>query len=201
MKISTIFAAGALLALSYGAVLAQGTSTDNPRGFYVGGGFGQFNVKVNSPSNVFSTIGNFDDSDTAWTLFTGYRFNQFFSVEAAYVDFGSPEDRFTATGSSGDYSVELNGFAPSVVATYPIGPVEIFAKLGYLFYDLNVRADLDNLGGNVFRSDDSGEDVVIGGGVGMTFVERLNVRAEYQKVDVDGTDDANALWLTSSWRF
>jgi hypothetical protein len=45
----------------------------------------------------------------------------------------------------------VNGFAPYVVGTVPICPVELFAKAGYLFYDLEV--DVDDL--NI--EDDSNE--------------------------------------------
>jgi hypothetical protein len=40
-----------------------------------------------------------------------------------------------------------------------------------------------------------------GFGVGMTFFERLNARLEYEKIDSDFVDDADALWLSGQWRF
>ena len=64
----------------------------------------------------------------AGKAFVGWRFNPYLAVEAAHVDFGTPHDRFTTTGSSGDYQVELSGLAPFVVASVPLGrsssPVE-----------------------------------------------------------------------------
>jgi hypothetical protein len=35
------------------------------------------------------------------------------------------------TGSSGDYRLRLKGFAPCVIGTLPLGPVELFGKAGY----------------------------------------------------------------------
>jgi hypothetical protein len=72
--------------------------------------------------------------------------------------------------------------------------------LGYYFYDLELSGnfDLDELD---FDSDDSGEDVMYGVGIGMTFLERLHVKAEYEEIDVSGVDDSNAYWLTGQWRF
>ena len=198
MKITKhLIAAGALLALSSGAAFAD----DNEHGWLIGGGFGQFNLQIDDLGDLGDSIANFDANDSSWKLFTGYRFNKYLSVEAAYVNFGEPGDDFTADGTSGDYSIGLSGFAPYVVGTIPLGPVELSAKLGYYFYDLKVNSDFDSLGGNLFSSDDSGEDVVYGVGVGMTFMEHLNTRFEYEWVDIDGTNTANAYWLTAAWRF
>ncbi len=191
--------AGAVLALSAGAAFAQSSSSENDRGFYAGAGLGQFNVKVHG---IAGTLDEFDSDDLSWKIFAGYRLNRYLALEGAYVNFGEPTDDFSTAGSRGDYSIRLSGFAPYVVGTLPLGEsFEAFAKLGYYFYDLKVRADLDDLGGNVFRSDDSGEDVVWAVGLGTTFMQRLNARLEYERIDAKGTSDANAFWLTGAWRF
>jgi hypothetical protein len=148
-----------------------------------------------------NAIERLDDDDAAWKIFAGYRFNPYISLEGAYIDFGGPSDRSSASGSSGDYEVELNGFAPYLIGTFPLGPVELFGKVGYYFYDIELRADLDDLGDDVFQSDSSGEDLLYGFGVGMTFFEHLNARLEYEKIDADDVDDADALWLSAAWRF
>ncbi len=198
-------AAGALLALvltlATGVAHGQGYAPDNERGWYVGGGVGQFGVEIDGLDGLDDTIADFDADDTAWKLFAGYRFNPYLSLEAAYVNFGEPGDDFSSGGSSGDYTLNLSGFAPYLVGTVPLGPLELFAKIGYYFYDLEIDADLDDLGGDVFTSSDSGQDMVYGVGVGITFMERFNARLEYENIDVEGTDDANAFWLTGAWRF
>jgi hypothetical protein len=193
-----ILAAGALLVLGIGTAAAQ---TENQSGFYVGGAVGQFKLKLNGFNGVTDAIGSFDDGDTAWKAFAGWRFNPYLAVEAAYVDFGRPKDQFTASGSSGDYQVELSGLAPFVVASVPLGPVELSGRVGYYFYDVKTRADFDDLSGNVFHSSDSGEDLAYGVGLGLTMFERLNARLEYERIDLKGADNSNALWLSGSWRF
>lgn len=192
-------AAATLIALSGGAVSAQ--AQENERGFYAGGGVGQFNVQIDDIDDTDDAIERLDDDDTSWKLFAGYRFNPHISVELAYIDFGDASGSTTASGSSGDYSVSLSGLAPYIIGTLPVGPVELFAKAGYYFYDVDVNADLDDLGGDVFNSSDSGEDFLYGFGVGMTFFEHLNARLEYEKIDADAIDDADALWLSGAWRF
>lgn len=194
-------AAATLIALSGAALSAHAAESDNSRGFYVGGGVGQFNVKIDDIDDTDEALERLDDDDTSWKAFVGYRFSPYFAIEGAYVDFGGPSDRSTASGSSGDYKVELSGFAPYVIGTLPLGPVELFGKVGYYFYDVDITADLDDLGGDVFSSSDSGEDLLYGFGVGMTFFEHLNARLEYEKIDADNIDDADAIWLSGAWRF
>lgn len=193
-----VIATATLLALT-GAW--TGAHAENEKGFYAGAGVGQFNVKIDDIDDTDDAVERLDDDDTSWKLFAGYRFNPYFAVEGAYIDFGGPSDSFEASGSSGDYKVELDGFAPYIVGTLPVGPVELFAKAGYYFYDVDVTADLDDLGGDVFRSSDSGEDFLYGFGVGATFFDHLHARLEYEKIDSDEIDDADALWLSGAWRF
>jgi hypothetical protein len=64
-----------------------------------------------------------------------------------------------------------------------------------MFYDIEVNSDADNL------IDSSGHDPVFGAGIGLTLFERLALRAEYERIEIDELDDANAVWLTAAWRF
>jgi opacity protein-like surface antigen len=193
-----IIPAATLLALVGGWSAAH---AENERGFYVGGGVGQFNVQIDDIDDTDDAIERLDDDDTSWKLFAGYRFNPYISLEAAYIDFGRLSDRFEASGTSGDYQVALSGFAPYVIGTLPLGPVELFAKVGYYFYDVDLKVDLDDLGGDVFSSKSSDQDLLYGVGVGMTFLEHLHARLEYEKIDSDVLDDADAIWLSGAWRF
>ncbi|HWK73231.1 MAG TPA: porin family protein [Povalibacter sp.] len=193
-----VLAAATLLALGCGANAAR---ADNERGFYVGAGVGQFNVKIDDIDDADEAIERLDDDDAAWKIFAGYRFNPYIALEAAYIDFGRPKSRFAASGSSGDFKVSLDGFAPYLIGSLPLGPVEVFAKVGYYYYDVKTSIDLDDLGGNVFRSKKSDQDFLYGAGVGMTFFDHLHARLEYEKIEADQLDDADALWLSGAWRF
>jgi hypothetical protein len=42
---------------------------------------------------------------------------------------------------------------------------------------------------------------VAGVGAGVTFIEHINVKIEYEYMDVDEVEDAYTLWLTAAWRF
>jgi hypothetical protein len=78
----------------------------------------------------------------------------------------------------------------------PVGPIELFGKAGVIFYDFEVDTP-----GNGRLIDTSGEDLVLGVGIGATLFDRLNLSAEYERIDIDELDDANAVWLNAAWRF
>jgi len=192
-------AAATLLALASAGTVAH--AAENDAGFYVGGGVGQFNVKIDDVDDTNNALERLDDDDTAWKAFVGWRFNPYISLELSYIDFGNPNGRATASGSSGDYSAELSGFAPYIIGSFPLGPVELFGKVGYYFYDVKLSADIDDVTSPDFKSDSSDEDLVYGFGAGITFFEHLHARLEYEKIDSDLFDDADAIWLSGAWRF
>jgi opacity protein-like surface antigen len=170
---------------------APAVAADNESGLYLGAGAGRFNVEIDNVEDVTDTIGSFDADDTTFKAFAGWRFNPYLGVELDYIDLGNPEDVIDGRRVSAD----VNGFAPYLVGTLPIGPVELFAKAGYLFYD--VKVDVDDLD----IQDDSNEDLVYGAGIGLTMFEHLHARLEYEVIDIGDVDDANALWVSAAWRF
>jgi OOP family OmpA-OmpF porin len=172
----------------------------NPSGPYVGGGWGRFNLHVHNLSDVGTAVDTISDSnDNAWKVFVGYRLNPYWSVEGAYINFGQPGDRFVASGTDGSYRVKMSGFAPSVIGTIPLGPVELFGKVGYYFYDTTTRINFNS--GEFLESKHSRSDFLYGAGVGITFMDHLHVRAEYERIHVKNATDSDAMWLTGAWRF
>jgi OOP family OmpA-OmpF porin len=166
---------------------------DNEKGLYAGAGVGQFNVKIDDVDDAVNTVSEFDSDDTSFRIFGGWRFSPYIAVDLAYIDFGGPDEDVNGQNVKAD----IDGFAPAVYGTLPLGPIELFAKVGYLFYDLNVEIGGEEIA-DVSGSD---EDLIYGGGIGITLFERLNARLEYEIIDVSEVDDSNAIWLTGAWRF
>lgn len=193
--------AATLLAMSCGTALAQ--SPDNDEGLYVGVGFGQFNVGIDDIDETDEAVQRIDDDDNAWKIFAGWRINPYFAFELNYVDFGenSGSTGSDSSGTSGNYRVDLAGFQPAIYGMFPLGPVELFGKVGYYFYDVDLAVNLDNLDQDNFSADTSEEALSYGFGVGVTLFERLNARLEYEKIDADDFDDLDAIWLSGAWRF
>jgi opacity protein-like surface antigen len=194
----TLKSAAALAALSLAAVPAAfAQQQEEVSGFYLGAGAGQFNAKIDNVDDVDNTVDNWDEDDTAYKVFGGYRLNRFLAFELDYINLGKPSGD-VVPGFNVDSSVD--GFAPYVVGTLPLGPYfELYGRAGYYFYDAT-RGVTDTLDNRV-EFDEESEDFVYGAGVGANIGEKFNLRFEYEKYDIQGLDDADALWLTAAWRF
>ncbi|MGH8251488.1 MAG: outer membrane beta-barrel protein [Steroidobacteraceae bacterium] len=168
---------------------------EDEQGWYAGAGAGEFKVEIDNFDDVDETIDDYDSDDTAWKAFLGWRMNRFFGTEIAYVNLGSPDDEILPDTF---LTVETDGFAPYVTGTLPFGPFEAFAKAGYYFYETEARVNSPLVD---FSEDDSGSDFTYSVGLGVTFLERFNLRLEYEQFDFEDIDDSNALWLTGAFRF
>jgi OOP family OmpA-OmpF porin len=181
-------------AVTVGIGAAAPAFADEDRGVYAGAGVGEYNVKIDDVDDVGPVVDDFDESDTSYKIYAGYRFNPYFALELDYMDLGKPESRVQGF----PIQAKSEGWAPYAVGTLPLGMFELFAKAGYMFYDVDVDVG-DDL--NDFSSSDTGEDFVYGAGVGVNLFERLNVRLEYEEIDIAHTNDSNALWLSGAYRF
>jgi opacity protein-like surface antigen len=190
--------AAALAAVSLATVPAAfAQEQDEISGFYIGGGAGQFNAHIDDVDDVDSTVDEWDEDDTAYKFFAGYRLNRFLAFELDYINLGEPSGN-VVPGFNVDSSVD--GFAPYVVGAIPLGRFfEVYGRAGYYFYDAT-RGVTDTLDNRV-EFDEESEDFVYGAGVGANIGEKFNVRFEYEKFDIEGLDDTDALWLTAGWRF
>jgi opacity protein-like surface antigen len=161
-----ILFAAALLAVP----VLPAVAADN--GFYLGGSVGQANLKIDDLSNGIATA-DFDADDTAFKLIAGIRPLDWFGVEAAYVNFGEPEDTVLGQKLKADGD-GISAFAVGFLAT---GPVDLFAKLGLISWDSKIGGSFD----------DDGTDLAYG--VGAQFrVLGLSIRAEYEKFDISDVD-------------
>jgi hypothetical protein len=162
------------------ALLGAGALASAQAEMYVGAGLGKAAVELDS----------FDEDDSAQKLIIGYIFDLpavDFSVEANYVDFGSPDDG--TTGSE----LEVSGVDALAVAGIDFGLIGIFAKAGVIVWD----ADAISPG---FSTSDDGTDSAYGLGIRFNF-SSLDVRAEYEKFDIDAADDLDLISASVIWRF
>jgi opacity protein-like surface antigen len=196
---------GTIVAIQTANAEGWNTNTDNPSGGYVGAGWGRFDLHIENFDTAGATTTSITSSnDNAWKVFGGYRFNPFIAVEADYIDLGKPSDRFTATGSNGNYRVDLSGFAPYLVGTAPLGPIELFAKAGWFYYDVKTAVNFDSPAPGVspgIESSHSHSDFTYGGGIGATLFNHLNISAEFDVLDIQNARNSNAVWLNAAWRF
>ena len=71
-------------------------------------------------------LGSFDASATGFKAIAGWRFIDWLAVEANYVDLGSGDDNVLGTRVESD----VNGVSLSAVGFVPVGPVDLFARVG-----------------------------------------------------------------------
>jgi len=161
---------------------------DNDSGLYLGAALGNYSAEIDGFGDANF---DFDENDSASRFFAGWRFSNFFAVEVARYDF----DQATNASALLNVSAETRGWAPAVVGTLPVGPIELFVRGGMIFYDVEFSLN----GGEVF--DESGQDPVYSAGIGFTAFERLNLKLEYERVEISEFDDAEAVWISGAWRF
>ncbi len=192
-----------LLAIAALPARADALLAGPPTGPYIGAAYGRFDLKIDSFGDVTSAVSDITHStaNDAFRITAGYRLAPFLAIEADYLNFGTPHDSFTATGSGGNYRLHLSGFAPMLVGTLPAGPVELFAKAGYLYYDSNLRLNFNQPGTPLIESDHHRSNFIYGGGLGVTLVGHLNLNLEYDQIRITNAHNSNALWVGAAWRF
>ena len=181
------FIAAAALAASCSLLSLPALSADN--GIYLGASIGQSSVQYDD--NIGGQSLNFDASATGFKAIAGWRFIDWLAVEANYVDLGSGDDRVLGEKIESD----VNGVSLSAVGFVPVGPVDLFARVGAV----NWNADLDapNLG--VSTSDD-GTDLTYG--IGAQFrVWSLSIRGEYEIFDISDADTVDMFSIGVTWTF
>jgi len=150
-------------------------------GFYLGGSVGGATTEAKE-GNI-----KFDESDTAWKLFAGYHFLQFFAVEAAYRDFGSPSDNILGS----DVKLSPTAFDVAGLAGVPLGPVYLFGKLGLVRWDSDISID-------GFKFSDDGTDIEAGVGLSVD-VLKIQLRGEVEYIDA--ADGVLMYTVGAAWRF
>ena len=157
------------LAATLGATNAF--AVDN--GIYVGASVG------NSSFDLDEGGFDIDDDVTAYKVNVGWRILDWGGIEANYVDLGEFEGTFDNTVLSGDVGVEADGFNFSGLLFLPIGPVDLFARAGFISWDSEAR-----LTGPINASDgDDGMDFSYGAGAQFR-IWSLSLRAEYEVFDI-----------------
>jgi len=168
--------AGLLVA---GCLLSASAIADS--GFYVGGSAGGATLEANLGDVGIPglPLGEIDEDDTAFKVFAGYTFDLpviDLGIEAGYVDFGAPE---IATNFS-QIELDPTGINLWGIASFDTGPVDLFAKVGYILWDL----EASSLGSS---ASDDGTDLGYGVGLGFGF-GNVRIRGELEAYDLDGAD-------------
>jgi hypothetical protein len=172
---------GILLSLIAMLSLASLPALAVDNGIYLGGSVGV--------SKVTDHDFGFSADATGFKVIAGWRFIDWLSIEGNYVDFGPGND--TAAGQK--IRTDGNGVSLSAVGFWPIGPIDLFARVGA--FDWSASASSESIG----KFGKNGTDVTYGAGAQFRLLG-LSLRAEYERFDLSGTD-VDLFTVGATWTF
>lgn len=124
-----------------------------------------------------------DDTDTAWKIQAGYRFNKNLAIEGGYVKLGEFAYRAAIAApvaETGVVTLDVDGWNLDVVGRLPFNDSFTgFAKAGAFVYNLDYQCTGTVYCGTASRSA-SGTSFHYGLGVDYTFSKNWFARAEYE---------------------
>jgi hypothetical protein len=138
-------------------------------GIYLGGSVGVSGISENDI--------NYNANATGFKVIAGWRFIDWLSIEGNYVDFGSGSD--TAGGEK--IKTDGNGLSVSALGFLPLGPVDLFARVGV--FDWSAHLSSESIG----KFGDNGTDITYGAGAQFR-IWSMSLRGEYERFDLGGTD-------------
>jgi OOP family OmpA-OmpF porin len=158
-------------------------------GFYFGAGAGTTDFDV-CGSLAGLGVTSCDDKDSGFKVYAGMGISPNLAVEVGWVDLG----KATATGPGGSASVKADGIQAAALGILPINPrFRVFGKAGVYAWD----ASASGPGGSL---SDDGIDIMFGVGLAWNMAPRLDLRAEWERFDVDG-DDVDMLSVGVQYSF
>ena len=112
---------------------------------------------------------------------------QFFAVEAAYRDLGSP----STTTSVGETKIDQTAVDVSGLLGLPLGPLFVFGKVGAVYWDADVTVD-------GIKTSDDGTNFSAGLGASLDVI-KIRLRGEVEYFDIG--EHALMYTLGAAWLF
>jgi len=166
---------------------APAVAADVDHGLYFGAGLTNTSVEVDDPT--FSL----DDSDNGYKAILGWRIFNFLAVEANYVDFGTIEDSSGGT----DVALSTDGIDLSALLIITIGKhIDIFGKGGYVSWDYDIDSNDPN-----FDTNNDGNDLLYGAGAAFRIGTSFQIRAEYERFEIEDTDSFDLGSVSATFTF
>lgn len=169
-------------------------------GWYAGLSAGRtdFDVSCSDLAGI-GFVGSCDDDDTGWKVYGGYQFTKNWGLEFGYVDFGELDVKGTILGIPATAKAEVDGWTLSGVGTLPFTDnFSGFAKLGLIRAEADIKA---TVGGVTVSDDDSSTEWTAGLGVKYDFTKNVSLRAEWERFNDLGDDDADLLSVGLVFKF
>lgn len=165
-------------------------------------------------SSLGWTINNpsVDDSNTAWKVYAGYQFNEWFAVEAGYVDLGEVVTQFGATIPptqidallSDTFSVhpyQGDGWMVAGVVRYAFVPDQfsVVGRAGLFTWESKTTVRVISGGTGSVAGDDSGTDGMFGIGVEWHLNEQWSLTADWERYKLNEWLDVPSIGVRYSF--
>lgn len=180
--------AGLLAAgLALGAVQAR--ADDDKYDLYFGAGGDQASVQDRIGFGEAGQ-GNFNVHTTGKMGLAGFMFLPWLGIEAEYHDLNSKDDRFNNAGVKVNLD-DATVWTGSLIGKLPVGPVDLFAKIGGASHDAHVSVHALANGAKLGNANDNGQEYAAGGGIEAN-IQNVSIRGEYQYIDA-----ADGVWIAT----
>jgi opacity protein-like surface antigen len=154
--------------------------------WYIGAGAGTGNLDATGQDLTNLPNAQLKDNATTFTGRLGYRFSRFGAFELGYYDLG----KYEFSGGSGAQlvtgSAKAKSYGISVVGIAPIGPLEIYSRVGYEESEIKVNANLGSVATGNASTKDNGATYALGSR--WMFTPNFGVFVEWMrndKIEVD----------------
>jgi len=183
------------LAMGLVGMLGLSATAAADMAFYVGGGVGYYNIKVDSPltdmgitcsgTNPVHTdwcSRNFQDSSAVWNVTGGVEFGKYFGIQGDYYSYSQAEDQIPIN-SGVNTDVTADAYELSVKPMLPLGEhFDVFARIGYNWYNIDVKRQY------VKGQSDSNNSSMYAGGISFNPTPTFSIIGEYEVVNADNGD-------------
>jgi len=156
--------------LGFGLSSTAYAAEPKQRGFYIGGSAGVSEIDDDGAFNALI----FDDSDTAFALFGGYKILKYLAVEGRLTSFGT----FSVSDGFSTEEVDVSSYSVHAVGMIPFGTSgwELFGQLGLGSIDIDC--------------DGCSDETVGSAGIGIRFYPTTNLAISLQ-VDAYAWEENN----------
>jgi OOP family OmpA-OmpF porin len=174
MKKTKVILFTSLLAAALSAPVAA--QTNGGGSFYIGGALGPSKLEEWCDTGGAITLSACEDTDTAWKLLGGYRFNRNFALEGSYIDWGE----VTASAGAAAVSANQRSFGVAVLGSFEVAPrFSLFGKVGLL----QTEQETKRITPNPSTVDRDETEFHYGFGATYGFTPNLALRAEWEKTE------------------
>ncbi len=163
-----------IAAMAVSLILVAGPLSAYAGDFYLGASIG--NATLNEDFDGLTV----DDNSTAFRIVAGWRFNDYFSVEGGYHDFGDFEQSFDDGSGPITAKLSADGFIFGATGRLPVSErFALTARVGMFFW--NGTAEVNN----VSQATPEDSNLYLGVGVSFDLSKNLQLTGDWTRYELE----------------